>query len=348
MAAGLIAGAIQGLGGAMQHNAQGQIEEKRKKALMALEQEMALEHEEVRHQNTLERDEGQHGYRMDELGQQHEYGLEELGARHGYSMEQERFRQSNQNARHYSSLSAREREGNNDWQMVKTEDGGLVQFSPSRNAYREANLPEGAVMGDMGGDLTDREKARAEMLGDQLQALRDKQAEGIEPLSPEEKTRLGRIEAELNGLLGGSTGPTPLERLLAGEEGADAPPQEGDAEPGSIPGIIQRERETQQNTQEANEARRAAYQAREQADAVLDKIEREQAGGASPDGIMAGVNRARGRGGVSEETVVEAQRVAEELLALDSNANLSVDNKRWLAERLMRLQDAGVPINLEQ
>jgi len=43
MAAGLIAGAIQGLGGAMQQNAQGQIEEQRQRALARLEQEMGFE-----------------------------------------------------------------------------------------------------------------------------------------------------------------------------------------------------------------------------------------------------------------------------------------------------------------
>jgi len=359
MAAGLIAGAIQGLGGAMQHNAQGQIEEKRQRALMALEQDMALERDEVQHGQRLEELGQRHEYNVDELGVRHGYNVDELGVRHGYSMEQERYRQSNQNARHYSTLSQREREGNNDWQMVKTEDGGLVQYSPSRNSWREADLPEGAVMGGMDGEITERDKYRLDMLSDQAQALREKEANGM-PLSAEEKAQLGRIEAQINASLGGSGGGmTTLERLLAGEGGGGtATPAGGESAsrqsptPGDQPtvrGLLSQQMEERQNTQEANEARRVATQASERADAVIQRIEREMAGGASPDGLMASINEARGRGGsVSDETMAEAQQVAEELLSLDQNPNLSADRKRWIAERLMRLQDAGVPIDLEQ
>lgn len=351
MAEGLIAGAIQGLGGAMQQNAQGQIEEKRKKALMALEQEMAFEQQDrqwgrddqVWDRETTREDkllDKQRGWEVEDrdLGYENEWGMT-------------RYQQGQQNARHYSSLSAREREGSNDWQMVKTEDGGLVQYSPTRNSWREADLPEGAIMGG-GGDMTDREQARVDMLSSQAESLREKMAEGIEPLTADEKARLGRIEAELDSMLGGSGGgPTPLERLMAGEEGAGERAQGGsqsEQPADSVPGIINRTRQEQRNTQEANEARRQADEARERADEVIERIEREEAGGASPGSTMANINQARGRGGVSDETIAEAQQVAEELLALDSNTNLSADQKRWLAERLMRLQDAGVPINLEQ
>lgn len=359
MAAGLIAGAIQGLGGAMQHNAQGQIEEKRQRALMQLEQDMAIE-----------RDEIQHGQRMDELGQRHEYNVDELGVRHGYNLEeldvrhgndmqQERYRQSMQNARHYSTLSAREREGSNDWQMVKTEDGGLVQYSPSRNSYRDANLPEGAMMGGMDGELSERAKYQLDGIASRIEAIRDRASDEMRELTPDEKAELGRLRGEYDSLLGSGSGMTTLERLMAGEAGGDtAPPSGGETSPRQSPtagdqptvrGLLSQQIEERRNTQESNEARRLATQASDRADAVIDRIEKEMAGGASPGGLMASINEARGRGGsVSDETMAEAQQVAEELLSLDRNPNLSADRKRWIAERLMRLQDAGVPIDLEQ
>ncbi|MBY6109065.1 hypothetical protein KUV74_01495 [Halomonas sp. DP1Y21-3] len=359
MIGGLLAGGLAGGGKAVQTNALEELEHRRRTALSQLEHEQAMTRQDDQQSFSREervageefqtrRDETLHGYQQDNTR-----------LSHGLSMEQERYRQGQQNARHYSSLSAQEREGANDWQMVRTEGGSLVQYSPSRNSYRDANLPEGAVMGGMDSQLSDRDKYRLDMLADEAETLRKKQADGLEPLSPGEKSRLGQIEAQMTAFLGGGeTGGTTLERLLAGEEvsggaGADevagSPDVTSSGGDGpSVRGLLNQQIAEQEANDKARESRRAATAASDRADAVLKRIERELSGGADPDGLVADINRAAGRGGsVSDETLDEAQRVAEELLSLDKDPNLSSDRRRWIAERLLRLQDAGIELNLQ-
>ncbi|MGM0783912.1 MAG: hypothetical protein ACQEUM_07355 [Pseudomonadota bacterium] len=340
MAAGLLAGAIQGLGGAMQQNAQSTIEQKRQTAL-----------EKLRHDKAMERQESQQEFTAGESTKDRGFRAEQSGLDRQQQRELAEMRERGANSR--TAM------GRNDWQLVPLEGGGYGRYNPRTNQFEEASLPEGAQIGGEG--MSDRDKYRLDMLADRANALREKQAEGIEPLTTEEKAQLGRIESQMEAMLGGRDGGgmTPFERLMAGEEGAetDAPregesprttsPRDGD-EP-SVRGLLSQQIEERRNTQEANEARRSANQASNRADAILERIESEMAGGASPGGLMADINQAAGRGGsISDDTLAEAQQVAEELLSLDQNPNLSSDQKRWIAERLVRLQEAGVPLNLEQ
>ncbi|MDR5867917.1 hypothetical protein [Halomonas koreensis] len=362
MAAGILAGALAGAGKAMQWNAQGQIEEKRQRALMALEQDNAREMEGIRHQNTLERDEVQHGQRLDELGQRHDYNVDELGVRHGYSMEQERYRQGNQNARHSASLA----EGSNDWQLIKTEGGGLVQYSPSRNASRPANLPEGAqIGGGMNGELSDRDKYQLDGIQDRIEAIRSQASDEMRELTAEEKAELGRLQGQYDALLGGGSGQTPLQRLMAGEgDGADSTPPPTTAEPATegqaagsrseapagdtARGIIARQREQQSSFLEQRDVKAAAEEAKDEADAVIDEIYRERTGGySSPvmqDRFLA---QNGGTAEASQETIERAQAVADRLLEVSRSEHVSEDQRRWIAERIMQLQDLGVPIELD-
>lgn len=354
MAAGILAGALAGAGKAMQWNAQGQIEEKRQRALMALEQKNAREMEGIRHQNTLERDEVQHGQRLDELGQRHEYNVDELGVRHGYSMEQERYRQGNQNARHSASLA----QGNNDWQLVKTEDGGLVQYSPSRNASRPANLPEGAqIGGSMNGELSDRTKYQLDGIQDRLEAIRSQASDEMRELTPEEKAEMGRLQGQYDALLGGGGAQTPLQQLMAGEEGAEGGAtvaQVGEGGGASAPddtstrGIIARQRDQQSGFLEQRDAKAAAEAAKDEADAVIDEIYRERTGGySSPVMQDQFLSQNGGTAQASEETIQRAQAAADRLLEASRSEHISEDQRRWIAERIMQLQDLGVPIELD-
>lgn len=344
MAAGLLAGAIQGLGGAIQHNAQSSIEEKRQAALRKLEHDLSMERQgdQQRFQRG-ERIEGQE-FAAGESQVDREFRAGESAADREQRLQLAQMRESGANSRAAA--------GRNDWQLVPLEGGGYGRYNPRTNQFEEADLPEGARLGDEG--MSDRDKYRLDMLADQANALRERQAEGIEPLTTEEKAQLGRIEAQMDAMLGdGDGGMTPFERLMAGEEGAEtgenAPQGDPQVDTSSVRGLLSQQLDERRNTQEANEAQRSALQARERADSVLGRIEQEMAGGASPGGLMADINEARGKGGqASEETLAEAQKVADELLSLDRNPNLSAKQKEWLAERLVRLKEAGVPLEIER
>ncbi|GEK48425.1 hypothetical protein HPA02_27080 [Bisbaumannia pacifica] len=341
--ASALAGAMMGGGRAMQQNAQSRIQQRRDEALRRLDHDLSMARQNDQQQFTA----GQNQ-------QDRDFRAEQGGLDRSQQRELAEMRERGANRRTSMQIGARREEGRNDWQMVRTGDG-MVQYSPSRNEYRPANLPEGAQMG--GGELSERDRYRLDGIAGQIETIRERASDEMRELTTEEKAEMGRLQGQYDALLGGGGSLTPLERLLAGEGGAQPGGEQGQAPRGgsqnggqpTVRGLLSQEMEERRNTQEANEARRAATQASERADAVIDRIEREMAGGASPGGMMADINRARGQGGsVSDETMTEAQQVAEELLSLDQNPNLSADRKRWIAERLLRLQDAGVPLNLEQ
>jgi len=344
---GLLGSALAGGGEAVQKNAQSKIEEMRATALVELRQDFKTSEREAEQDFTAKENIADRDFTTEERVALQDFKSGEGIADRDSAERLARIRESGANSRAAA--------GRNDWQLVPLEGGGYGRFNPSTNSFDRANLPEGAQIGD--DDISQRDKLRYGSLSDRAKALREKQAEGIVPLTPEEKAQLGQLEAQMEGILGRGSqgGMTPLERLMAGEGG----PQQGAAPTGSdvptggdqptVRGLLSQQMNERQNTQEANEARRAADQASDRADAVLERIDRELAGGAIPGRRMAIINQARGRGGnVSQETLAEAQEVAEELLSLDNNPTLSGDKKRWIAERLLRLKDAGVPLNLEQ
>lgn len=329
---GLIGGALAGGAEAAQDNARTRIKQMHDDAILRMRQEFA----------TSEREAGQQFSREERMaGQEFTSGENQANRQHDMGLLQ--MREAGANRRSAAQIAA-SREQRPQWQMVPDGNGGYIQYDPVSNNYREANLPDGATFA--GGDLTSRQKAQLDMLENQAKPLRDKMADGFE-LTPEEKTTLGQLEAQAQSLIGGGQqGMTPFQQLMQGE--GDSQVESPAVNPDSIPGQVRQQQEERRNTQEANEARRQASQARDSADAVLQRIEREAAGGATRGGLLAQVNRAAGRGEVSQEAIAEAQQVAQQILALDQNPNISADEKRWLSERLIRLQEAGVPLNLDQ
>jgi len=243
------------------------------------------------------------------------------------------------------------RQGKNDWTLLKGGNGTMIQYSPSRNESRPANIPEGAA--PKNDSLTDREKYQLDMLSDEANALREKQAQGLEPLTAQEKMRLGQIEATMNTMLGGGSTMTPYQQLLAGEGGNAQPdssqPGQGGGQPQndpqgdtSVKGIIgtqMQQRESEKRSDAFEQKREAAIQ---RADAVLEKLDP----GFSPGGMSGAMQEVRAK--QRPQFMEEARAAAEELLALEQQGDLSDDQKRWIAERLMRLQDAGVNLNLQQ
>tara|TARA_R100001039_G_scaffold37557_1_gene36447 strand:- start:5793 stop:6791 length:999 start_codon:yes stop_codon:yes gene_type:complete len=332
MALGLIGAALSGGAEAAQDNARTRIKQMHDEAILRMRQNFAKS-ERIAGQEftTNERVAGQ-GFTSEQ---------NELNRGHDLTLTQ--MREQGANSRTGAQIAAGDRRAQMGLlQQGMSAEGNPVWFNPVSGERYDA--PEGVTLSSP--DLTGRQKAQLDMLENQAKPLREKMAEGM-PLTPEEKTTLGQLEAQAQSLIGGGQqGMTPFQQLMQGEGGSQ--PEAKATNPDTIPGQVRQQQEERRNTQEANEARRQASQARDSADAVLQRIEREAAGGATRGGLLAQVNQAAGRGEVSQEAIAEAQQVVQQILALDQNPSISVDEKRWLSERLIRLQEAGVPLNLDQ
>lgn len=342
--AGLLAGAMMGLGQGVNEAGNFLLRAKADEIKEARLQkyEMAREQRQNQRQDKIRGED--RSWQQEDYQMQRSDAVEDRDFNADMTRWQVNTTQNGANSRAAMQINASREQGRNDWQLVPDGKGGYGRYSPSRNEWGQANLPPGTDPN--GGNLTDSQKAQLNMLENQAKPLREKMADGM-PLTPEEKTTLGRIESDAQTILTpNQQGMTPFQQLMQGEGGneEEAPA----ASPDSIPGQVRQQQEQQRNTQEANQARREASQARDAADDIIKRIEREAAGGASRGGLLAGINKAAGRGEVSQEAMAEAQQVAQQILALDQNPNISADEKRWLSERLIRLQEAGVPLNLDQ
>ena len=309
---GILGGAMAGLGGAMQQNAQSTLEEQRQMRLEEMRNRYQTQRDEAQHGRTLERDEIQHGRTLERDELQHGRTLERDELSHGRSFELERYRQGQANARSAASRSA----GSNDWTMVTGEDGQMYQFSPSRNEYRAANLPEGVRMAGGDGRLTDQQKQRYKFLESQVKQIDSRLQED---LSLDEATRAALVRqqsgllSEMDELTGGRQGGggSLEDRLVGrlgaggGEEGAPAPE-----------GIIERAR----HDNEQRDQNRAQAEERRAADSRLRAIEQAIGNAASGNtatiegGIAAGVPGRGGRGMSPEE----AQRLLDEIAELEA------------------------------
>ncbi|MGR4068274.1 hypothetical protein [Billgrantia sp. C5P2] len=244
-------------------------------------------------------------------------------------------------------------------QTNRQHDTSLAEMREA-GANRRTSMQIGAR--GSAGALTDRDKYELDDLKSRMERMLENEAglpRSVTDLSAQEKLEYARLRGRYERLLGNGGGSSVLDQLLAGEGGGGGPaPAPGDYNPGgdprgggeslSVVDLFNEEISSRRNSQEATEARRVITQAKEKADALLSRIERENAGGATPRGLLSDINQAAGIGGIRPETLNEAQQLAEELVAVGSRANVSETQKRWIAERLVRLQDAGVPLNLGQ
>ncbi|MCG7598415.1 hypothetical protein MHM84_01285 [Halomonas sp. McH1-25] len=342
---GAVMGAIGGAGEAVQTNAKLELQKRKEEALLGVRHKYSMAEQKDQQQFTAQENTANRTFQRGEriAGQEFTAGENQANRQHDTRLTQ--MREGGANSRLNARLSADREQGRNDWQLVPMEGGGYTQYSPTRNEYRDANLPEGAKL-DATTDLSERQTYQLDAIQNRMEAIREAASNNMRDLTTEEKTELGRLKGQYEAILGsGGGGQTILEQLTQGEGGGLTEPSAQPAD--SVPGIIQRERQVQQSTQASNEAAREANAARETADRLLEKIEQEKGGGAT-GGLLRSINQARGQGSISEATIAEAQRVADQLVELGRNENLSADEKRWLAERIMQLQDAGVPININQ
>lgn len=318
---GILAGAMGGLGNAMQHNAQGQIEEKRQRALMALEQDMAFERQDrewnrddqVWERKTDREDmliDKKRGWEVEDrdLGYQHEWGLT-------------KYRQGQQNYR--SSLSASGR-------------------------------------GGIGGDLSDVQKRYLDRIEDQMTAIRESAVDPVtgesRPLTPEEKLQMGQLDQQWEQIATGGAGPsrqpTTFERLMQGEGGGEGGgvgnpgSGEGGEEPPDAAGNYMQSRE--QDREDAERSAELDQRVEAMADDALrtagrinNPLRGDDGGGFVPGGMTGIINRGAS-GGIDVAEEREIGRLMLDEIAQFYAEETDPDRRATLERAMNALQDAGV------
>lgn len=339
MIGGLLAGAMAGGGKAVQQNAQSTLEARRQEALTRLDNELAFERQENQQEFTAGENEQNRAFRAGESEADRAQRLQ-------LAQMQER------------GANSRAAAGRNDWNMMQTADGTPVRINARTGTMEPIAGSDKFTFGD-GGALTDRQKASIDMLSSEKESIME---QSMGSLSEDQATRLGEIDEQLESMLGQSGGSGLLDRIRrelgldgdgsgqggddggeGGDNGGGSPPP-----PRSIRGRTEEIQSARRETEASVAATREASEARDAADALLERIGRERRGGASRGGLLSSVNQAAGRGGVSQEAMAEAQQIADRILSLDSNDRISSSDQQALADRLARLQKAGVPVNLNQ
>jgi hypothetical protein len=212
MAKGLIAGAIQGLGGAMQHNAQSSIEEKRQTALRKLEHGMAMERQDDQQQFSRgERKAGQE-FTSGENATDREFRAGESAADREQRLSLAQMQEAGANSRAAA--------GRNDWEVVPLEGGGYGRYNPRTNQFENANLPDSARVGDEG-DLSDVEKKRFDLLSDDIDAIRERAADEARNLTKDEAEILAGYINDRNAILGSGGSGGSGEQTIPEREGGD-------------------------------------------------------------------------------------------------------------------------------
>lgn len=342
-----LAGALMGGGQAVQHNAQSRIEQRRQEALADIKHRYRMEQQDDQQQFTRGENQRDREFQRGERIAGQEFTAGENQADRQLSRWQTGVQQA-----------GADRRATADWQLVPLEGGGYGRYNPSTNQYEEANLPEGVRMsGSLNGELSDRDKYQLDGLADRMEAIRTRISDEMREPTPEEKAELGRLQGQYDAMLGGGGAQTPLQQLMAGEgggvDGAETGSQDGDgggtqASDTSARGIIARQRDQQAGYLEQRDAQAAAETAKDEADAVIDEIYRERTGGySSPVMQDQFLEQNGGTAEVSEETIARAQAAADQLLEASRSEHVSEDERRWIADRIMQLQDLGVPIALD-
>lgn len=237
--AGLLNGAMAGLGQGMAETGQFLMrvtaDEQKEKRLR--QYEMEREQRQAQRQDAIRAEDRQ--WQQEDYQTQRGHAVEDRDVGFQQQVGLLQMREAGADRRTGMQIAASREQGRNDWQMLPTQDGRYIQFSPSRNEYRDANLPEGVSAGG-NRDLTDREKLTINMLSDERKSIMEN---SMGQPSAEQAQRLGEIEQQLQsmGIGSPSSGGGLLERVLNEVGGGQASPapatqQQGSSAPPPRPG----------------------------------------------------------------------------------------------------------------
>ena len=299
----------------------------------------------LREEAKLKRQQILEGTRTEEAMKQDENrsGLnrEENEQRHGMTMEQQKS--SNQDAinriRLTDDLSQRR------YIDVTDENGNVT----GQREVGSNKLDKYSTSGGRDMTLTNRQKALAESLTNRIKAIDDSAEYGA--VSPEDMERRDAMEVQLNALFAGSGQFSELMNGTGdgqGGSGGDTPgpdkPKKPDPE--SIGGLVGGAMKTGETQDRVKVATDQINGLQDEADDLMARLNPPTVTGAG--GRPDGNNRPQ----VSQDDIAAAQDLVQRLLALENDPAtaeaLTPRLRNNIKQRIMDIQRAGVPLNLNQ
>lgn len=266
---------------------------------------------------------------------------------HGQALE----RQKAQNEDARGRLVLQDELGETRYQDVTDANGRIIgQREVDSNQYTPFTTKPAS-------DLTDRQKYQIESLNSEIESIY-KSAESLGgTLTPEQQDRLDTLTLQRNSMLyGGGGSSTILSDLMSGEGGSGSPAgDDGDqpeaSEPQGIRGQLS-QRVSGQEQQSKNDGVQAQVDTLEkEVDTLLSKVDpdlRSGALGMPGGGLLSTPTRKQP---LDEQDIAKAQELVQRFIALDENPEtsgaLSERQRAAIVQRIMDLQRAGVPINLD-
>lgn len=316
---GILGGAMAGVGGAIEENARGTMDEQREQRLMALREKYQVRAEgraAEREEQAWER-QAEHEGEMWERDRAAQVEDRDLGFAHDQRMQGARAQQA----------------GSGSWQMVQGEDGQMYQYNPVTNEHRPADLPAGAQMGDGDGRMSERQQQRYTFLDDRVKEINERLQEDLamdestrDDLLRQQSSYLSEMDAMTGGQAGSAGGS--LEDRIAGRLGAGG---EGAGGEGSDPSKGQGLLDSARSVNQEREENRAQAERRREIDGELSEIERAvRSRSADDSGVLpGGTDAVMGR-----ETALPADQARAYLERLEAIEGDLTPRQRATAARL--------------
>lgn len=199
--------------------------------------------------------------------------------------------------------------------------------------------------------MPERERLAIESLNSEIESIYSSAEAMGGALTEDQQNRIDALTAQRNAMLYGGGSGTVLSNLMAGEGGSGTQPSAGSGEPAAeekpqnVRGLLQGAMENGEKAKKGNDVKAQVDALESEADELLDRLKpRPTSGvGGRPNG-----NKKPER---SPEDIAAAQELVQRLIALDENpetsAALSDRQRQNIVQRIMELQRAGVPINLD-
>lgn len=305
---GLLGSAMAGGAQAVDKVSQGRIVEMRERARQKLRQDFTANQNQLgrEHQTAMQEDSQQ--FSAEQTEQQAQRRREELNAQ-------------NQHAR------------NSSWTVQPGRDGSLYRANPITGEVEPMKGGQGLLAGAKK-DLTDREKLAVESINSEIKAIRDNASDLGGAMSEQDKMTLGRLTAERNRILSGSSGGIPsLNDLLNGQNGASGTaPADGSADGAGEPqerglgSLVNRRLQSERQAHEAENVEQQIEEAGDNAERILKELTP-----GLPSGFIGQPVNTIGKEVSRYDPQVGPEKIAEAEAAIDRLLTMSRDEAVWNA-----------------
>jgi hypothetical protein len=330
---GLLGSALAGGGEAVQKNAQSKIEEMRAKALVELRQDFKTSEREAEQDFTTGERIAGNEFTTSENVKTRDFRAGEGAADRAQQLSLTQMRESGANRRAAA--------GQNNWETLRSADGGIIRFNPQTGESEKTDLPGSVLLGDEG-DLSDVEKERLNLASNRIKDIRDLAADEMREPTEREAEEVLTLTTAVNKLLnpsgtGGSGEQTVLEKWMAGEGGYTGGTGEGGSGGTDAPDL------TYQQVMDGIQQESGQQSVSDVlSDVGLLVSEIKLSEGASSGGLIGPGPRGQGRAKEKgDKARAEAQKLLPTLVEM-YNATKNEDERALLRKRIGELGEIGV------